>query len=151
MTNVDATQPPTAVQTEPTTTELLTQFWEAKQAREYWNAREKELRLQLADRLASTPEGGYCNKTLDVGGGMKLEFIVTRDIKVDVRNDKYLEWHRSTTPELMNTLFRTVPATLKPSLSGYNKLPDEVKAAISDAVNITESMSVSFKQAKDER
>lgn len=151
MSVVDPTQPPAPVQPQLSPEELLAAFWQAKQARDWWQEEEKRLRFLLADAYAANENGGYSSKTLDVGGGMKLEFSVTRTLKVDTRNAVYLEWHKNATPEQLNKLFKTVPSKLEPSMSGYNGLTEDVKAAIAPAITFGETLSASFKQSKDER
>lgn len=147
MSTVDPTQ-----QAAPMTPEqLLKAFWEAKAARDWWIEEEKRLRLALADLYCADPNGGYKNRTLDIGGGHKLEFTVTRTLKIDTRHANYLEWHKTAGTEKVNTVFVTKPATLHASLTGYNSLPESDRAAIAAAVTINEALSASFKAPKDER
>ena len=149
MTHVDPTQPP---QPQPKPEEVLAAFWQAKQARDYWAAEEKRLRFMLADMYCNDPNsGGYKSRTLDIGGGNKLEMTVTRSIKVATQNEHYLAWHKQASADEINTLFITKPSTLAPSLSGFNKLSEETRAAIAPAITFDEAISATFKAPKDER
>lgn len=151
MSNVDPTKPPPPVAAQRTPAEIIAAFWQAKQAREYWAAEEKKLRFELADMYCANESGGYKSRTLDIGAGSKLEFSVTRNLKVDTRNPLYLEWHKSATPEKINTLFKTTPPKLSPSLTGYNSLSDQDRAAIAAAISFDESVSATFREVKDDR
>lgn len=159
MTAVDPTRPPSSASTTepaapaaPTPAELITALYQAKQARDYWNAEERRLRLALADVYCAKEDGaGYANKTLDVGGGFKLAFTVTRELKVDIASEAFHVWKNAAGADKFNQLMRIVPSTVKPSMDGYNKLSDEDKAALAGAIKINESVSASFTQAKDER
>lgn len=145
---VDPTKPPPPA-VDPT--ELIGKLFQAIQARDYWVEEMRILRTALADMYCANANGGYSSKTIDVGGGYKLEFSVTKTLKIDTRNPLYLEWHKTAPPAVVNTLFKTTPSKLTPSLTGYNSLDDATKAAIASALSFDESVSATFKQVKDER
>lgn len=152
MSSVDPTKPPPPVAQQPDPSQLISAFWQAKQARDYWAAEEKRIRLLLADMYcADAANGGYKSRTLDVGAGTKLTFSVTRTLKVDTQNPLYLAWHKQAPPEQINKLFKTKPATLEPSMTGYNSMLDTDKAAIAAAISFGEAISANFSQDKDER
>ena len=148
MSNVDPTKPPPP---QETPADILAAFWQAKQARDYWAAEEKRRRLQLADMYCATEHGTYKSRTLDIGAGNKLEFSVTRTLKVDTRNPLYLEWHKTATTEQINTLFKTTPSKLSPSMTGYNSLSEADRAAIAAAISFDEAISATFREVTDER
>lgn len=148
MTTVDPTQPQPQQPDLPT---LIGAYWNAKHLADHWKAQEKQARLALADALCADSEG-YKNKTLDLGTH-KLRMDVTRELKLDLKNPEFLNWWNAPnrTNEQRNALVHTVPATLKPSLAGYNSLSLEDKNLISPAVRIAESISIKFEEQKDER
>ena len=152
MTNVTfdttAPPPPTAAP-QPTTQDLIAEYWNAVHYSEFWSEKVKALKLQLADRLCLTEEG-YKNKTLDLGP-MRLELAVKRELKIAMDDPNFLTWFRAAPPDQKNLILKTVPASLKPSLSGYNALPKEAKTAIASAITVTESVGVKFVEKKDER
>ena len=136
---VDPTNPPPPA-VDPT--ELIGKLFQAIQARDYWVEEMRNLRTALADIYCANANGGYSSKTIDVGGGYRLEFSVTKTLKVDTRNPLYLEWHKTAPPAVVNTLFKTTPS---------KSLDDATKAAIASAVSFDEAVSATFKQVKDER
>lgn len=152
MSTVDPTKPPPQPVPQKTPEQVLQEFYQAKAARDWWENEERRLRLLLADMYCVDAQtGNYKSRTLDLGGGHKLVFSVTRNLKVATQDPHYQAWHKTANPTLINTLFKTKPAKLEPSVTGYNSLPDDVKAAIAPAISFTESVSASFEAPKDER
>lgn len=145
----DTTAPPPAAEPQLSTQDLIAEYWNAVHYQEFWADKVKTLKLQLADRLCLT-ESGYKNKTLDLGS-MKLELAVKRELKVAVQDPNFLAWWKTATVEEKNLVMKTVPSSLKPSMSGYNSLSQASKNAIATAINITESVGVKFVEKKDDR
>lgn len=154
MTNVtiDTTAPPPPVDAPAPvpTDQLIREYWDAVHFTEFWQSKAKALKMQLADRLCQTETDGYKNKTLDLGSH-KLELVVKRDLKVAQSDPEFLKWWQTASVAEKNLLLKPVPSTLKPSMSGYNALPDASKNAIASAIEITEAVSIKFTEKKDDR